>query len=268
MPFELAQAEGAALAAVGQRHAGVVDREVAHMQFVDRHVGLCGDARRGVLLPARRLQAAVVEIGDVAAPLNRRQADREYGSVTRLRTRPASRARTRRRRSGSTAIDARFARAPDARCRARSASLCASRAAPSPRSRTRTAARAGRSAPTALNCAVELFDAHAELALARRAGEHRIQRAGQLRGGGVLHAPGIVLLHQHELRGDQHTRAAAARRRAARPAARAGRDVLEARGELGRHAAREHLEVDRPVGAASPRRRARRRSGRAPSGRA
>ena len=60
--------EGEVLAAMRDGHGGIVHREIAHVQFVECHVGVRrqrGWSRR--IVPADRLQCGIIEIGDVAA---------------------------------------------------------------------------------------------------------------------------------------------------------------------------------------------------------
>ena len=65
------------LAAIHLRHAGVADREIAHVQFVDRHVGVRRQrGRTHGAFPPGRLQGCVVEVCDVTARRIRGEADR------------------------------------------------------------------------------------------------------------------------------------------------------------------------------------------------
>ena len=147
----------------GRRHAGVVDREVAHMQFVDRRCSVHGAAieRRGVTLPSpaccrRRSSRSAT----VAAPRINVAADREYGFGDRGRAHQCPQAAQfpnhRRRRSGST-VHRRAICSKRSRCRRQAgrafpegaSALRCLRAAPSPRSYIAQQHALRASAPTA-----------------------------------------------------------------------------------------------------------------------
>ncbi len=69
--------EGGVLAALGLRHGLVDQREVAHVQLVDDHVGRgLHRGRRTGVVPAARLEVRRIEVGDVAALRIGVQADR------------------------------------------------------------------------------------------------------------------------------------------------------------------------------------------------
>jgi hypothetical protein len=77
MPFECVSPKAVYLPRFDSRHGGVVAREVAHVQFVDGHVGLRLDGVGcAVRVPAARLEGRGVEVGDVAALRVGGEADR------------------------------------------------------------------------------------------------------------------------------------------------------------------------------------------------
>ena len=68
--------EGQVLAALGRRHAGVADREVAHLQLVDRHLGHAAQrGRPGCVGPAGGQGCGVVERADPGPLRVQAQAD-------------------------------------------------------------------------------------------------------------------------------------------------------------------------------------------------
>src|SRR3546814_13890988 len=63
----VAMSERAESAALAGRHADIVDREIAHMQFVPRHVLGRGKLRFVPMLPATRLEIVGIQIDELAA---------------------------------------------------------------------------------------------------------------------------------------------------------------------------------------------------------
>ena len=180
------------------RHAGVAEGKVAHVQLVDRHVGLRAHAVRArCRVPAFGFQRGRIEVGHVTAPRVGGQADRiRIGHPVAHDAQPAH---VHVHQVGVVAAGQVVGRAPRPGTGVRVAHQVVYRL----RRRVAAAVQADRHRLRGGRPQAEgrrpAGDARAQVRQPGRGGIQVVQCAGELQGGAVQHAAGRVLLHQQHL---------------------------------------------------------------------
>ena len=215
--------EGEVFAAMPRRHGGVADREVAHVQFVDRHVFLRADGvRRARMAPALRHQPGRVEVGDVAASRIRVEAERVGVGDEVAHHADAAHEDFDGIAVMAAMVFAANIRRPDAGRGIQAHRMFTASAVPAmPAARRiqaqRHLARGRRPQPEARAAAC---DAHAEIVDGLRGGIAFVEEARRLRRGRREHATRGVFLHQQQLMGHQRIQSRHVRRFDRQPHAR------------------------------------------------